>query len=230
MLKLLVIIGIFCVTTSWGQTFDNIRVQKDEDKIIIVYDLVSIDLGSKVNVRIFSSLDDYKLPLDNVSGDIGTIVPGPNKRIHWKVGEAIANSYQGISFKFEGQSVAGWRIISPTTKNVKRGKKITIKWQGEFENDDIIIQLLKSGSEVIEIAKTKNTNSFIWKPSNNLKPGSGYVIRLTSGDNSVEHRFSIKRKIPIGYYCLPVAGLVIFLATISGGSGSDDLPDAPEPN
>ena len=90
MLKLLVIIGIFCVSTAFGQTFENIRTQKDEDKIIIVYDLVSIDQGSKVNVSVFSSLDNYILPLTNVTGDVGTVFPGPNKRIIWKAGEVIA--------------------------------------------------------------------------------------------------------------------------------------------
>jgi hypothetical protein len=231
MLKLLAIIGVFCATNCIGQSFDNIRVQKDEDKIIIVYDLVSIDPGSKVTVRVLSSLDDYKVPIRNATGDIGSVLPGPNKRIIWAVGEQIASDYQGILFRFEGQTFAGWKVISPTEKGMVRGKKNPIQWQGGFDGDDVIIQLLKPGSEEIQdLVQTKNTGSFIWSTPKDLKPGNGYVIRLTSGDNSVEYRFSIKRKIPLAYYGIPAAGLGIFLVVIKGNSGNDDLPDAPLPN
>ncbi len=231
MLKLLVIIGVFCVTTSWGQSFDNIRVHKDEDKIIIVYDLVSNDPGSKVTVRVLSSMDDYKVPIKNATGDIGSVLPGPNKRIIWQVGQGIANDYQGILFRFEGQTFAGWKVISPTEKGMQRGKKNKIQWQGGFPGDEVTIQLVKPGSEEVEdLVQTKNTGSFVWNTPKDLKAGNGYVIRLTSGDNSIEYRFSIKRKIPLAYYGIPVAGAVIFLVVMRGNSGSNDLPDAPLPN
>jgi len=231
MYKWLAIIGIFSAASSMGQTFENIRVQRDEDKIIIVYDLVSIDQGSTVTVRVFSSLDDYKLPLKNVTGDIGTVKPGPNKRIIWQVGEIIANDYQGILFKFESQTFAGWRIVSPTEKGMIRGKKNTIQWQGGFPGDDVLIQLQKPGSEEVEeIVQTKNSGSYGWDIPKDLKPGNGYVLHLTSGDNTVEYRFSIKRKTPLAYYGIPAAGLVILVAVLIHGSGTDDLPDAPLPN
>lgn len=229
--KFLVLIGIFCVTSSLGQTFENIRVQKDEDKIIIVYDLVSIEAGSKITVRVFSSIDDYKVPLQNALGDIGSVLPGPNKRIIWPVGEVTANDYQGILFKFEGQTFAGWKIVSPTEKGMIRGKINTIKWQGGFEGDDVSIQLLKPGMEEVEdLAHTKNTGSYLWDIPKDLKPGSGYVLRLISGNNATEYRFSIKRKIPLSYYGIPAGVVIITIIAVSGGSGNNDLPDAPLPN
>ncbi len=229
MVRFLALIGVFCVTTALGQTFENIRVQKDEDKIIIVYDLVSIDPGSRVTVRVFSSIDDYKVPI-SASGDIGSVLPGPNKRIIWQVGEIVANDYQGILFKFEGQTFAGWRIISPTERGMIRGKKNTIKWQGGFEGDQVTIQLLKPGSEEVQdLAQIKNTGTYVWDTPKDLKPGSGYVVRLTSNDNSTEYRFSIKRKIPLAYYGIPVGVLAIVFVVVSGNSGNNDLPEAPLP-
>lgn len=231
MLKWLAIIAVFSVTYSSAQTFENIRVQKNEDKIIIIYDLVSIDPVSKVTVRVFSSTDDYKVPIKDAIGDIGPVLPGPNKRIIWEVGEAIANDYQGILFKFEGQTFAGWKIISPTKKGLVRGKKNIIQWQGGFEDDAVMIELLKPGKEDVEIlGQTKNTGSYTWDTPKNLKPGNGYVVRLTSGDNATEYRFPIKRKIPLAYYGVPAAGLLVFLASVLIEPESDDLPDAPLPN
>jgi len=231
MLKWLAFIGIFCASSALGQTFENIRVQRDEDKIIVVYDLVSIDPGSRVTVRVFSSLDDYKQPISNTTGDIGSVLPGPNKRIIWQVGETIANDYQGILFKFEGQTFAGWKVISPTSKGMIRGKTNVIQWQGGFPGDDVSIDLLKPGVEEIEnIAQIKNSGSFLWDTPKELKPGDGYVLRLTSGDNSIEYRFSINRKIPLAYYGIPAAIVIVVVAIISGDSGSKNLPDAPLPN
>jgi len=230
MLKLLVIIGTFCATAAFGQTFENIRTQKNEDKIIIVYDLVSLDQGSKVIVSIFSSLDNYILPLTNVSGDVGSVFPGPNKRIIWKVGEAIANDFEGISFRFKGENSIGWKIIDPTTNSFTRGKKNTINWQGGNATDEVTIQLIKPGPETQDLILTRNSGTFIWNTPKDIKPGSGYAIRISSRDNSIEHRFSIKRKVPLGYYGIP-AGLAILLVVILGDSGgSNDLPDAPLPN
>lgn len=230
MLKLLVIIGIFCATTAFGQTFENIRTRKDEDKIIIIYDLVSIDQGSKVIVSIFSSLDNFILPLNNVTGDVGTVFPGPNKRIIWKVGEVIANDFEGISFRFKGENFIGWKIINPTTNSFIRGKKNTIHWQGGAASDDVIIQLVKPGLEEQDLLQTKNSGSFTWNIPKDFKPGSGYAMRITSGDNSIEHRFSVKRKVPLGYYAIPAGLGVLLFVLLQGDSGSDDLPDAPLPN
>lgn len=230
MLKLLVMIGIFCATTALGQTFENIRTRKDEDKIIIIYDLVSIDQGSKVNVTVFSSLDNFILPLSNVSGDVGTVTPGPNKRIMWKVGEVIANDFEGISFRFKGENFIGWKIIDPTKNTFTRGKKNTIHWQGGEANEEVTIQLIKPGPVTQDLMLTKNSGSFVWNTPKDMKPGSGYAVRISSRNNSIEHRFSIKRKIPLAYYGIP-AGLAIILVAIIGNSGgSDDLPDAPMPN
>lgn len=230
MLKLLVVIGIFCASSAFGQTFENIRTLKDEDKIIIIYDLVSIDQGNKVNVKVFSSLDNYILPLDNVTGDVGTVIPGPNKRIIWKVGVVIANDFEGISFRFKGETFIGWKIIDPTEKKFTRGKKNTIHWQGGDANEKVTIQLIKPGPETQDLIQTKNTGSFSWNTPKDIKPGSGYAIRISSLDNSIEHRFAIKRKIPLGYYGIPAGVAIILVAILGSSGGSDDLPDAPLPN
>lgn len=230
MFKLLVIIGTFCVTSALGQTFENIRTRKDEDKIIVIYDLVSIDPGSKVKVSLFSSLDNYNLQLVDVTGDVGTVTPGPNKRIIWKVSAAVFQNFESISFRFNGENLIGWRILESTKNIFTRGKKNMIRWQGGEAGEQVNIELIHPGSKSENIIQTLNLGSYYWNTPKDIKPGSGYAIRISTIDNSIEHRFSIKRKVPLGYYGIP-AGLAIILGVIVGSTGgSDDLPDAPLPN
>jgi len=230
MLKLLAFVGIFCATATFGQTIENIRTQKDEDKIIIIYDLESIDQGDKVIVSIFSSLDNFVLPLTDVSGDLGIVSPGPNKRIVWKVGEKIANDFQGISFRFKQEKFIGWKILNTTSTNFTRGKSNMIRWEGGNTNDIVTIQLVKPGLEVQDLLQTKNKGLFTWNTPKDFKPGNGYAIRISSGENSIEHRFSVKRKVPIGYFGIPVGLAAILVVVLGNSGGSNDLPDAPLPN
>ncbi|MEY4929747.1 MAG: hypothetical protein RI909_471 [Bacteroidota bacterium] len=226
------ILLIFSTISAWGQTFENIRTSKEGDKIIIIYDLISLDPGSQVTVQVFSSKDSYKLPLKNVTGDIGTVMPGPNKRITWLAGEEIANEVDQIKFTFKSESFAGWSFIGTTPKVMRRGKKNTLEWQGGKGGDEVTIQLLKPDMQVEEIAMTLNSGSYRWNTPRKLKPRDGYAIRITSMGNSIEHRFSIKRKIPVLYYVgLTGVGVAAALINLTGGSaGSSDLPDAPIPN
>lgn len=231
MLRFCWIIAIFNVTTSLGQTFENIRTHKDEDKIIIVYDLVSLDPGSKVIVSLYSSLDNFKSPLSNIMGDIGTVLPGPNKRITWNADESDLQKFEGITFQFKGEVVLGWRITNPSAKPIKRGKKNIVQWQGGKPDDRVTIQLIDPNQNIEELGQISNSGSFIWNTRKNIKVGKGYLIHITSGENSAEQRFTIVRKIPRVFYVVPVAGAAIFLLLLGDeDNGDGDLPDAPSPN
>ena len=124
----------------------------------------------------------------------------------------------------------GWRILESTKNIFTRGKKNMIRWQGGEAGEQVNIELIHPGSKSENIIQTLNLGSYYWNTPKDIKPGSGYAIRISTIDNSIEHRFSIKRKVPLGYYGIP-AGLAIILGVIVGNSrSSDDLPDAPLPN
>lgn len=230
MVRVLSIIGLFLCTTAIGQTFQNIRTRVDEDKIIIIYDLISLEPGSKVSVSLFSSHNNFESPLTDVTGDVGMVLPGPNRRISWKAGEQVTNAEQ-ITFRFTGEIVRKLSFISPGVDGkIKRGGNSTITWQGGKSDEQVTITLVKPDEVFVELTKTDNTGSYSWKVPKKLKTGSGYSLRITGSENSSEQRFSVKRKVPIIWFAIPVVGTVIYFISTGADDGISDLPDAPSPN
>ncbi|MDH4058051.1 MAG: GPI anchored serine-threonine rich family protein [Cyclobacteriaceae bacterium] len=230
MVKLLSFVGIFLITSSFGQTFQNVRKRVEEDKIVVIYDLVSIEPGSRVKVEIFSSNDNFETPLSDVVGDVGMVMPGPNRRITWSAGELVQKA-DSISFEFTGEIVYGLTFISPSAKkNIKRGKTFTLNWQGGVKNDTVTISLLTPDQDSIHLIQTLTENTYDWEVPKDFKTGKGYTLRMVGRGNIIEHRFAIKRKIPIAWFAAPVAGILIGIIAAGGGSDDNSLPDAPSPN
>ena len=230
MVKILSFIGIFLFTASFGQTFQNVRKRIDEDKIIIIYDLISVDLGSRVKVRLYSSHNNFETPLENLTGDIGFVMPGPNRRITWYAGDLIQMA-DSITFEFKGEIVYGLKFINPApNQNLKRGRTHTIQWEGGIISDTLTLSLLTPDDELKVLYQTCTKNSFEWTIPDDFKIGSGYTLRMLNSGNVIEHRFAIKRKIPIGWYAAPVVGILVGIIAAGGGSDDNGLPDAPSPN
>jgi len=244
MVKFLSFIGVFLVSTAFGQTFRNIRVLKEEEKIVIIYDLINVEQGSKVIVKIFSSHDNFTNALTSVIGDVGEVLPGPNRRIEWS-NENIPKNYSGeLTFQFKGEVIHGWTFLNPGNGVLRRGKKYTLKWEGGQVSDTVSLKFIlpgqqiaeihsakSSNQQIIDISTTKNTGSFKWRVPKNLKTGLGYTLRISKGKDVFEQQITIKRKVPIGLIAIPVAGAVIVLLISGNESGGDEsLPDAPKPN
>lgn len=229
MVRILCIFGVFLFTSSVGQTFQNIRKRVDEDKIIIIYDLVSLDLGSRIKVSLFSSHNNFESPLQNVTGDIGLVLPGPNRRITWTAGELV-KSADSLSFEFKGEIVYRLKLLSPASNSkIKKGELNTIQWLGGLATDTVTISLVKPNNETQELAQTFNRGSFNWMVPKNLKASKGYSIKIASNIYTIEERFTIKRSVPRIWFIIPVAGVLVALLSGDGG-GDDGLPDAPSPN
>lgn len=244
MVKFFSFIGVFLVSTAFGQTFRNVRVIKEEEKMVIIYDLINVELGSKVIVKIFSSHNNFADALTNVTGDVGEVLPGPNRRIEWSA-ENLPKNYSGdLTFQFKGEVIHGWKFLNPANGKLRRGKKYTLKWKGGQPNDTVTLRFISPGQQmseinkapnadqqIVEIAVTKNTGSYKWRVPKKITTGPGYVLRLSKDKEVNEQQITIKRKVPIIIYAIPVVGVAIILGSSGGDSnGSGDLPDAPKPN
>lgn len=225
--KLLAILAFCFVTPVFGQTFRNIRVLKKEDKVVIVYDLLNEESGSKVIVKIFASHDNFGIPLSNVTGDVGEVLPGPNRRIEWSPNK-VKNA-ETLTFQFKGEIIHGWNFTKPGKGKLRRGKKYELRWTGGQPKDTVTLKFITPSQEVIEITQTMNTGFYTWRIPKKLATGPGYVLRLSKGREVIEEQIIIKRKIPLIIYAIPLAGAAIFL---KGGDSSkpEGLPDAPKPN
>jgi hypothetical protein len=82
--RLLLIVQLFLVNSVFAQEVDNIRVDLRGDLILIMYDLKSTSAVSDYKIEIFGSHNNFKNPIVQVSGDVGSSVkPGLNKIISW---------------------------------------------------------------------------------------------------------------------------------------------------
>ena len=223
--------GFLCFAHSFGQTFENIRSRVEDGRIIIFYDLVSFEAGSKVMVRVFSSFDSFADPLQNVTGDIGLVVPGSNRRIVWRPSEPIQNADQ-IVFTFQGDVVYDFKITTPeASSKLIRDRSVSVEWQGGHPDDRLTIMLKKPDMDSVRLAQTRNTGTYVWEIPKDLKPGSGYSIKI-SNENGVftEQRFAIRRKIPLATWGIPILGTaVLVILKLTAPEPEPPLPDAPKP-
>jgi hypothetical protein len=217
----------FCISTAFAQSFRNVRVLKEEGKIIILYDLFA-DQGSKVVVTVRSSYDNFQSNITTLTGDIGAVSPGANRRLEW-TDPAIFNYADSLTFQFAGEIIQAFKITKPSGSFLRRGKSITIKWKGGLPSDTIDLKLISS-QKVISIGTVTNTGSTQWKVPKELDLGGTYFIRLRSNDEIHEKKVIVKRKIPLAVWAIPVVGVAVYLGLSSGDSEPNDLPGAPKPN
>lgn len=231
---LVCVVGIFLFSQSLAQEFRNIRTRVDDEKIIIIYDLESLEIYSKVMVRIYSSHTNFSIPLEDVTGDVGLVTPGPNRRITWNAGE-LSKKIDSLKFDIKGEVIYILKFNSPSTNGiVKRGISITIRWQGGNPSQNLNISLISPKNKITQLATTSNTGRYTWDIPKDIKTGAGYYLKLTEEgvageENYIEQRIIIKRKFPLAIYGIPIVGAAIYLLIKSGDSDDDKLPDAPKP-
>ncbi len=228
------VVGIFLFSQSLAQEFRNIRTRVDDEKIIIIYDLESQEVYSKVMVRIYSSYTNFSVPLENVTGDVGLVTPGPNRRITWNAGE-LSKKIDSLTFQLKGEIIYILKFISPSTNSkLKRGTSTTIRWQGGNPTQNLKISLISPKNKITHLATTSNSGRYTWVIPQTIKTGAGYYLKLTEEgvageDTFIEQRVSIKRRFPLAVYGIPILGAAVYLLIKSGDSDDEKLPDAPKP-
>ena len=65
------------------------------EKIIVHYELDDSNPNNEYQLNLFTSKDNFTVPMNKVTGDIGNeIKPGTTKKLEWKFKEEL-NDYQG---------------------------------------------------------------------------------------------------------------------------------------
>src|SRR5579859_7040192 len=98
---------VFSSTHLCGQSVKNIVAKSSADgKVVVTYDLVGTTADQKFSIDLFSSHDNFNLPLSKVNGDVGkNISSGTGKRIEWDASEL--GEFKGdINLKVKGEAVA----------------------------------------------------------------------------------------------------------------------------
>ena len=207
---LLVLICFLCLQIS-GQQVANINANLlDESIVRVAYDLNGEVPGQLFTVRIFSSADQFGLPLEYVDGYVGEQVEaGINKFIDWDISKELV-AFQG-ELTFEVRAELTFTPISlafPAKNNIARGKQHLITWRGTNTSEHVDIQLYRDGSKINTIANTINDGQYEWAVPYSAKPGKGYSVKINSTSSSQTDtgtEFAIHRKIPLLVKLIPFA-------------------------
>jgi len=217
---------IISFEAATAQSIQNINASFQDGKVIIRYDLVGRTPNQKFDISLFSSHDNFSVPLSKVTGDVGkSVIPGAGKQIEWDAAAELENFLGDINFKIRGIPIALPLLLEWPRSGavIRRGKKAVVRWQGGNNDQKIKLELFR-GSERIQTAETGNTGTYPFDLPASLPKGN-YEMKLISDLQIQSVPVEIKSRIPLVVKILPIG----FLAFLIPSPPDDELPPAPGP-
>jgi hypothetical protein len=112
---------------------------------------------------------------------------------------------------------------------LKRGKEYNIKWSGGLADQMIKIELHNRSGKIQSWDETQNDGEHVLKLNPKLKPGKGYVFRISvAGEEVSSQGVQIIRKIPLALTistAIVVPAVVLLISTKDeGGKLIDPTP------
>ena len=96
MKSILFSVALLTSLTVMSQTFSIKRLEVAGDKINLYYDLVDTVSSRTYTIALYSSHDNFVLPVQKASGDLGLEVkPGRNRKIVWNAKEELGAAFNG---------------------------------------------------------------------------------------------------------------------------------------
>lgn len=234
---------ILCCVALVSLIFNPLRAQSVEvewielqgDKVIVHYNLNDGNLNRQFLVNLFSSKDNFTVPLNRVTGDVGTDVrPGADRKITWDITKELGSFKGNLSFEVRGRIFVPFVKLTEfeTGKVFKRGNNYPITWTSGNVGGQINIELINGRQERVQGDQNiPNSGRYDFDIPTSVKAGSDYRLRFTNAKdrNEVQYSnpFTIKPKLPLALKVAAVAvvGGGIFLLT---GSKSDSPAVVPE--
>lgn len=98
------------------EKFENISIVNDGKNIIVIYDLITSENNRNyyVDVNFYNSKNDDIIDAKTLSGDVGIVTPGVQKKLFWNYKKDSVFLNQKIYVKFTGQpqaDIQAWKHI-----------------------------------------------------------------------------------------------------------------------
>ena len=196
------------------------KIQLRERDVIIHYELKDPILERKYSLFLYTSSDNYILPLEKVSGDIGVdIAVGGNKKVVWHAGEEQGESFKGdLAFELKGSVYTPFIYFDgfEDYKEFKRGKPYELVWSGGRGDNILNFELYRGENKVHVFEERPNIGGTSLVIPTKIKAGKNYRLKISDKRNRDEvvftSEFTIKRKVP-----LPVKLGVLFAVGVGTG-------------
>lgn len=216
-----------------GQVIQNTAATFKDSMATITYDLIGFNAKELYLVDVYSSHDDFSIPLKLVSGEVGkNIKQGIGKKIEWRAAEEAGNFKEPITFRVKiALLFQPLEFINPTGGAIRRGHTTIIEWQGGFINNEKELELYKDNVKVASLGKMKAVWQYTWTIPKDLEKGDGYTLKLSGGGETlVSNSFRIKPRTPLLLKLSPLLVAAAILPFLGGNETSEKgLPNAPVP-
>ena len=220
-----------------GQRVANLRTELKSGLMTVTYDLVAPSEEYSFDVKLYSSHNNYSVPVTRVTGDVGEgVKSGINKKLIWNVREELGVFQGSLQVELSATPkmvVPAIELISPAGGQVvRRGKNLEVKWKGGSKTEEVEIQLTRGTDLHRKIEKVSNTGSYSLSIAKD-EPLGEYQVRVLSLSGEVFSKpFEVKKPSKLLLKILPVVGLAGVAAVLTGGGSSGgvkELPVAPVP-
>ena len=237
--SLVVAASVLFPASAEAQSLQNINATFQNGKVLIYYDLTGGNSSQKFALDLYGSHNNYSAPLTRVTGDVGQgIIPGRGKKIEWDAAADLGKYNGQITFKIKGEAmIMPFVFKNPSTGTVRRGKDVSVQWEGGRMDQTVQLELYKDGQRVKSVAETKNNGQYVWHLPSDMEKGS-YFLKLHAGQETAQSKaFDVKARTPLIVKALPIAVIAGVVVALSGGgdddgdpvTGGSDLPAAPSP-
>ena len=241
-LILWMVFGWLGFSVTHAQDLKITEVFRQGDFVHIVYDLYDTDVTHKYQISLYSSLDDYVVPLTAVEGAIGVdIAIGGNKEVIWNVRKEYGDAFQDVvSLELKGKLYIPFVTLNDFEdfKEIKRDRPYLITWQAGRGSNVLTWDLYNSDNEKVHtFTNVANAGEYEMIIPRDVKPGKGYSIRISDQNNKedlvITPTFELKRKIPL-YVPSTASGItlgaVFFLANFLQNTQDTEPEEIPIPD
>lgn len=201
------------------------RIELANNKVIVTYDLDDSNPNNEYQLNLYSSKDNFTVPMTKVKGDIGNeIKSGNNKKVEWNIREEFGDYEGDLALEIRGRVFVAFAKLQDFNdqKSYKRGKTYTLNWKPGNTNP-IHIELFKGSERLIGELNHPNNGSYLLTMPPHAKRGDDYRLRLTDSKRPGEFIYSdffiLKPRVPFIIKALggaAILGGIVFLTTQGG--------------
>lgn len=214
--RCLVLLFVLASGPLLAQQFDIQNVYANNGKVYVDFTIREQYPNERYRIQLYSSHDNYTQPLQYVSGAIeaGELTSTTeNLQLIWDAQKELKNFQGNVQLEIRGTVT----YVPVHTDNqpikAKHDKSTTISWDGGEPQNQIRIELIKSGQVIQSLGQVSNSGRYNWVVPDDVPKGAGYSIRLSNVDNPGESTettaFKVGGKVGLAVKLLPVAALVV---------------------
>jgi hypothetical protein len=217
------------LSSCYSQDFTINKVEYKNQKVLLHFSIIDTVATRTYTISLFSSRDNFTVPLQKVSGDIGLEVPpGGKKIVSWDVAAEYGNAFSGkIGLEIRGRVYIPFVRLENIKRDdviIKRGKPYQITWTGGSPQNILNFELYRGDKRQFVFPNIANVGHHAFVFPTSIKPGKNYHFKITDSKNKDEivltRSFSVRRKVPLLLKAVPilVIGSVVGYLMLPGES------------